>query len=33
TFEALSNALGSICNLFNRKECFNFFKAAGYAPD
>ncbi|TWD55463.1 transposase [Agrobacterium vitis] len=31
TFDALSNTLGSICNLFNRNECFNFFKAAGYA--
>jgi transposase len=33
TFDALSNALGSICNLFNRTECFNFFSAAGYASD
>jgi transposase len=31
TFDALTNALGSICNLFNRTECINFFKAAGYA--
>ena len=33
TFEALSNALGSICNLFNRTECWNYLKAAGYASD
>ena len=31
TFDALSNALGSICNLFNRTECWNYLKAAGYA--
>jgi transposase len=33
TFRALSNPLGSICNLFSRNECFNYFKAAGYAYD
>ncbi len=33
TFDALTEALGSICNLFNRAECWNFFKAAGCAPD
>ncbi|MNV78724.1 hypothetical protein D3C71_1722310 [compost metagenome] len=33
TFDALSNALGSICNLFNRTECWNYLKAAGYASD
>ena len=33
TFSTLSNALGSICNLFSRNECFNYFKAAGYAYD
>lgn len=31
TFDALTKALGSICNLFNRTECFSFFNAAGYA--
>ena len=31
TFDALTKALGSICNLFNRAKCWNFFKAAGYA--
>jgi len=33
TFDALHKALGSICNLFNRTECRNYFKAAGYAYD
>ena len=33
TFDALSDALGSICHLFERTECWNYFKAAGYAPD
>ncbi|EPR21309.1 hypothetical protein L905_07490 [Agrobacterium sp. TS43] len=33
TFDALSNALGSICNLFNRTECWNYLKAAGYASN
>ena len=33
TFDALSNALGSIFNLFNRIECWNYLKAAGYASD
>jgi transposase len=33
TFDALSEALGSICNLFNRTECWNYLKAAGYASD
>ncbi|HBF30313.1 MAG TPA: IS630 family transposase, partial [Rhizobium sp.] len=33
TFDALHKALGSICNLFNRTECRNYFKAAGYAHD
>ena len=32
TFDALTNALGSICNLFDRTECTNYFKAAGYEP-
>ena len=30
TFDALSNALGDICDLFSITECRNFFKAAGY---
>ncbi|GLR58187.1 hypothetical protein GCM10007919_29120 [Rhizobium indigoferae] len=33
TFDTLSDALGSICNLFNRTECWNYLKAAGYASD
>lgn len=33
TFEALFEALGHICNLFNPQECWNFIKAAGYASD
>jgi transposase len=32
-FNALSDALGSICNLFNTAECRNYFKAAGYGFD
>jgi transposase len=30
TFDALSQALGSICNLFDIHECRNYFSAAGY---
>ena len=33
TFSALSDALGSICDLFSRNECYNYFRAAGYAYD
>lgn len=33
TFEALWSALGDICDLFEPEECWNFFKAAGYASD
>jgi transposase len=33
TFQALSTALGGICALFEPDECWNFFKAAGYASD
>jgi transposase len=31
TFDALWKALGDICALFDPDECWNFFKAAGYA--
>ena len=31
TFNALWAALGDICALFDPEECWNFFKAAGYA--
>ena len=30
SFDAISDALGQICDLFTAKECRNFFKAAGY---
>ncbi|MGB3280151.1 MAG: IS630 family transposase, partial [Pseudorhodobacter sp.] len=33
TFDALFEALGDICNLFDPKECSNFVKAAGYASN
>jgi transposase len=33
TYDALIQALGDICGLFDPEECWNFFKAAGYASD
>lgn len=30
TFDALCDALGEICSLFDPTQCRNFFKAAGY---
>ncbi len=33
TYEELWQAIGNICDLFARHECWNFFKAAGYAYD
>ena len=33
TFDALFNALGDICDLFDPDQCWNFFRAAGYASD
>jgi hypothetical protein len=30
TFNAISDALGDICDLFDPTQCRNFFKAAGY---
>ena len=33
TYDTLIRALGDICGLFDPDECWNFFKAAGYAPD
>lgn len=33
TIEALWRAVGEICDLFEPQECWNFFKAAGYAAD
>ena len=31
TYDHLIQALGNICDLFSPKECWNYFKAAGYA--
>ena len=31
TFDALSRALGDICDLFEPQECWNYLRAAGYA--
>ena len=33
TIDTLWRAVGSICNLYSPDECWNYFKAAGYAPD
>lgn len=33
TFDALIEAIGDICNLYDPDECWNYFKAAGYGPD
>lgn len=33
TIEALWRAVGEICDLFEPDECWNFFKAAGYASN
>ncbi|EEE35893.1 transposase and inactivated derivative [Rhodobacteraceae bacterium KLH11] len=33
TFDALFEALGDICDMFNPNECWNFLKSAGYASD
>ena len=33
TYEALWRAIGDICDLFNQEDCWNYFKAAGYALD
>ncbi len=33
TYRTLIHALGDICGLFVPEECWNFFKAAGYASD
>jgi transposase len=32
TIDALWRVLGHICNLFEPQECWNYLKAAGYAP-
>lgn len=33
TFDALWKAVGDICDLYDPEECWNYFKAAGYASD
>jgi len=33
TYDSLCNAIGSICDLFNQTDCWNYFKAMGYASD
>jgi transposase len=33
TFDAITQALGDICDLFPITECRNFFKAAGYEAE
>lgn len=33
SYDALIQALGNVCGLFDPEECWNFFKAAGYASD
>jgi len=33
TYDQLITAIGDICDLFDPSECWNFLKAAGYAPD
>ncbi len=33
TFDDLTNATGSICDLFTETECWNFFAGANYAYD
>jgi transposase len=33
SFDALTQAIGNICDLFLPAECSNYFATAGYAPD
>lgn len=33
TFDELWKAIGNICDLFNRTDCWNYLKEAGYASD
>lgn len=33
TIDALWRAIGNICDLYSPDECWNYLKAAGYAPD
>jgi len=33
TYEAITDALGQICDLYSINECRNYFKAAGYEAE
>ena len=33
TFDGLMSAIGNICDLDDPAECWNYFRAAGYAPE
>lgn len=33
SFDDLASALGDICKLYHPEECWNYFRAAGYASD
>lgn len=33
SYDLLWQTVGNICDLFNRTECWNYFREAGYAPD
>lgn len=33
TIDALWRAIGDICALYSERECWNYLKDAGYAPD
>ncbi len=33
TFDQLFQAIGDICDMFTPAECWNYLKAAGYAPE
>ena len=33
TYDELWKAVGDICDLFDRSDCWNYFKAMGYASD
>ena len=32
TYDALMEAIGDVCGLFSEDECWNYFRACGYAP-
>lgn len=33
SFDAITSAIGDICDLYSATECLNYFKAAGYEGD